>query len=175
MKKSKVAYKTQLLEKVRKQMETEAGIELSLNQVIIACCEQYLNSIHLSPKQMEQLTRAGLAAKRSPSQMLTAACEWAQKFYTTKYQDTGTEYHAGSAYKRIDQFVKKQMRKNDLAKRMEDKVYINQTYLSKHQGSNRDAIKGYLELNGEMLLEHHRRHKLRARHNNEVSSILRRD
>ena len=62
------------------------------------------------------------------------------------------------------------MKKNDSTKLKENKIFINQTYLIKNQGSNRDAVKGFLELNRELLESHHKKHGLRPRHNIEVNS-----
>jgi len=167
----KVAYKQKLLAQVQKKIEEEKGIRPSLNQAITLVCEAYLASLQLNQKQLELIQKASNASKKSPLQILSAACEWSAKFYGSKYQREvqKNDTRAGSAYVRIDHFVRRVMKKNDLASRSEEKVFINQTYLMKHQGANRDAIKGYLNEQASMLEKHHKKHRLSKDHNAKVA------
>jgi hypothetical protein len=161
-----------LLQQICLKMEKERGIPHSLNEAIIHSTECLLNDMHLSPKQRSKIENAAQSAKMTPQQILDKACDWASRFYGQKYaaEKSSQQFTAGSAYRRVEEFVKAVMKKNDSTKLKENKIFINQTYLIKNQGSNRDAVKGFLELNRELLESHHRKHGLRPRHNIEVNS-----
>jgi hypothetical protein len=169
----KVEKKKRLLTDIQKRLEERTGLAYSLNEVIIMLCEEYLKDIKLSDTMTRKIVRAADSAKMSPLQILGKACDWAEKFYYSRYLERPSDpSKPGSAYLRIDQFVKKLIKKNDSSKKKEDKVFINQTYLIKHQGSNRGAVKGYLEINKDILTKHHKKHGLHSRHNIEVHSYL---
>lgn len=172
----KVSKKRRLLIKIQRILQEQLGTHPSLNEVIIHLAESYLGDLKLNDKQLKKIEVAAQSAKMSPEQILDKACDWASKFYQNRYENRPPESmgkakdntNPGSAYWRIDAYVKKLMQKNDKATRKQDKVYINQTFLSKHQGANRNAIKGYLEVNKEILRKHHDKHNLGPRHNVEV-------
>lgn len=183
-KQGKVALKRELLQKLCQKIESEKGVAPSINEAIIAAAESFLSELQLNFSHQNKIKQAAAAAKMHPQQILDKACDWAFRFYLQKYSSenkdlTGgekrnehNEFSPGSAYSRIGEFVKELMKKNDAAKKKEDKVFINQTYLVKNQGSNRDAIKGFLHLQKEMLDKHHKKHSLGPRHNIEVNSYL---
>lgn len=170
--------KRAILKKVQIKMIKEHGKELSLNEIVIILCESYLKDLKITKEQEQKILLAAQIAKISPLQVMGKACDWASKFYTKKYKNSEIKGRSlkerplspGTAYWRIDSFVKKVMKNNDHAKDSHNKVFINQTYLAKNQGSNRSAIKGYLEHNKEEIKRHHRKHKLHARHNIEVNA-----
>ena len=176
--------KRALLEKIQISIKSKTGYLPSLNEAIICAAQSYLNDIHLNKQQTSKIELAATAAKMTPLQILDKACDWASRFYSNKYsveaqdlknqKSNGTldEFSAGSAYLRIHEFVTKLMKKNDSSKKKEDMVFINQTYLTKHQGSNRDAIKGYLQLHADVLDKHHKKHDLNPRHNLEVNTYF---
>ena len=171
----KTVKKVMLLQQISQKMEKEKGITPSLNEAIIYSAESVLNDIRLSPKQRAKIEEAALVAKMTPQQILDKACEWAKRFYGKKYSGEKSTKHfeAGTAYGRVEEFVREVMKKNDSQRSKDKKVFINQTYLLKNQGSNRAAIKGFLELNREMLEKHHKKHGLNPRHNLLVNSYLR--
>lgn len=183
----KVALKRELLQKLCQQIEAQKGVTPSLNEAIITAAQSFLDELQLNFSHKAKIKEAAAVAKMHPQQILDKACSWASRFYLQKYskedsvdknlpaggeRDGHHEFSPGSAYARIGEFVKELMKKNDLAKKKEDKVFINQTYLVKNQGSNRDAIKGFLHLQKEMLDKHHKKHSLGPRHNVEVNSYL---
>lgn len=171
----KVAKKVILLQQICQKMEKEGRVAPSLNEAIIYSAESLMNDVRLTPKQRAKIEEAATIARMTPEQILDKACEWAKRFYGKKYsgEKSSKEFDAGSAYRRVEDFVSEVMKKNDSHKSKEKKVFINQTYLLKNQGSNRTAIKGFLELNREMLDKHHKKHGLNHRHNMLVNSYLR--
>lgn len=180
----KVALKRELLQKLCQRIESEKGVSPSINEAIITAAENFLSELQLNFSHKNKIKEAAAAAKMNPQQILDKACDWAFRFYLQKYssenkgrtagsdRNDNNQFSPGSAYARIGEFVKELMKKNDAAKKKEDKVFINQTYLVKNQGSNRDAIKGFLHLQKEMLDKHHKKHSLGPRHNVEVNSYL---
>lgn len=166
----KVTLKKELLAQAKAKLERDTGIEVSMNQAIMVACQAYVSQLKLGAKDLERIHAAATSAKKSPAQVLSAACAWAERFYGSRYKQQEKEiFGAGTAYKRIDAFVRKVIAKNDKAKQIQKKVFINQTFLMKKQGSNREAIKGYLQVNHEMLKKHHEKHRLQASHNIELA------
>lgn len=178
----KLIKKARLLAEVKGKMQQQAGAEISLNEVIIALCEHYSKSFPLIDDQNTRLEELVGVTKRSREYLLNSIVEMGLKYYASKWekaqgmskQALRDSFSSGSAHQRIDDFVKKLMKKNDNAKEAKNKVHINQTYLLQHQGSNRGAIKAYLEVNKEMLDKHHAKHGLGPRHNFSVNSYHKR-
>ena len=175
-KKTKTQKKKEILQSLCEKINLEKGFTPSLNEAIIFAAESFLNDLRLSTKQQKQLAEAASASKMTSQQILDKSCDWAYRFYCHKYssasEPSSAEFSAGSAYQRIHEFVLKLMKKNDQCKKKEDKVFINQSYISKHQGSNRQAIKGHLAIHKELIDKHHKKHDLSPRHNVEVHSYL---
>lgn len=170
--------KKDLLSQVCQKIASEKGFSPSLNEAIMIAAESFLQDLRPSQKQLQHLQAAAQSAKMSPSQILDKAIDWASRFYESKYsseslaKENSSDFAPGSAYQRIHEFVLKVMKKNDGTKKKEEKVFINQNYLTKNQGSNRTAIKGYLYLQQEVLEKHHKKHDLSPRHNVMVNSYL---
>lgn len=186
-KETKGEKKRLLLQEVAQRLLGDDGHPPSLNEAIIASAESFLLDMRLDPGQRSKIEQAAAIANLTPMQILDKACDWASRFYGSKYAGLGElgekslgaggkdrasldQFAPGSAYLRVHEFVQKLMKKNDLCKKKEEKVFINQTYLVKHQGSNRDAIRGYLHAQRQALQAHHQKHGLSPRHNVEVHS-----
>ena len=166
--------KKMMLEKIQKQMEEKEGSKMSKNEVIRRLCESYEQSIPLTPEEAEKLSEVSKTAKIPTAQLGHSIVTMGLKFYQSRYSNAAKDMKktelrnsekAGSAALKIDAFVKKVMKQNDEAKNIMDKVFISQVHISNHQGSNRHAIKAYLEFNKEMLDKHHEKHSLTVRHN----------
>ena len=181
-KESKVEKKRRLLDEVQTKINEGLDKPISLNEVIIRLCESYQKSFQLSDEQKERLEEIEKITHRPQNHLLESILDMGMKYYASKFEkaskmskkDLRNSTAAGSANIKIDTFVKKIMKKNDKATNPRDKVYINQTYLTKEQGSNRRAIQAYLEANKEMLEEHHQKHELNPRHNFSVNNYLKR-